>query len=251
MPAQFTHTATAPPDGALRDPIRVLLVDDHPAVRAGARAVIDDQPDMRVVAEARNADEALRAHESCVDVAVVDYHLRHGQDGLWLTAALKRREPAPRVLIYSAFADGALAVLARVAGADGLLGKHELGAELCRAIRRLARGQHHLPAILSPVRDALRSRLDPRDQAIFGMLLHGIEPYVIADRLAIASDELHARRAVILRALKPARATSPSPRGIDAPLDYEPPRARSTPLTSRFARSHAWCREQFPNRSSV
>jgi DNA-binding NarL/FixJ family response regulator len=96
MPAQFTHTATAPPDGALRDPIRVLLVDDHPAVRVGARAVIDDQPDMRVVAEARNADEALRAHESSVDVAVVDYHLPHGQDGLWLTAALKRRDP-PRV----------------------------------------------------------------------------------------------------------------------------------------------------------
>jgi DNA-binding NarL/FixJ family response regulator len=129
----------------------VLLVDDHPAVRLGVRTLIDDQPDMRVAAEASSARDALGQLEEQIDVAVVDYHLREGEDGLWLTTRLKGMHPAPRVLIYSAFADGALAVTAAIAGADGLLGKQELGQELCRAIRRLAAGQHHLPAITQPL----------------------------------------------------------------------------------------------------
>lgn len=58
------------------------------------------------------------------------------------------------MLIYSAFADGALAVTALIAGADVVIGKDELGQELCRAIRRLARGQHRLPAIIPSIAQA-------------------------------------------------------------------------------------------------
>ena len=178
-----------------RTRIRVLVVDDHPAVRVGARNLIDDQPDMEVVAEARSAEEVLLQSNHQVDVAVVDYQLGAGDDGLRLTAQLKQLERPPAVLVYSAFADSALAVLALVAGADGLLSKHELGEELCSAIRRLARGQHHLPAINSSVAQVLRSHAAPRDQAIFGMLVHGISPETIVERLGITSDELNARRA--------------------------------------------------------
>jgi DNA-binding NarL/FixJ family response regulator len=78
--------------------IRVLLVDDHPAVRAGARKLIDDEPDMAVVAVARDAEEAPRQSASSIDVAVVDYHLGDGRDGLWLTTELKRLERPPGVL---------------------------------------------------------------------------------------------------------------------------------------------------------
>ncbi len=98
--------------GPEREPIRVLLVDDHPAVRVGARALIDDQPDMCVVAEAASIDEALAKLDRPTDLAIVEYQLGEARDGLWLTAQLKRREPAPRVLIYSAFADGASATVA-------------------------------------------------------------------------------------------------------------------------------------------
>ncbi|MGH2881902.1 MAG: response regulator [Solirubrobacteraceae bacterium] len=239
MLTQPTAAESAPPDGGPRKPIRVLLVDDHPAVSVGARKVINDQPDMRVVAEARSAEEALQQHEVAVDVAVVDYHLREGHDGLWLTAQLKCSEPSPRVLVYSAFADVALAILAPVAGADGLLGKHELGEELCRAIRRLARGQQHLPATSSSIAHMLRSRLEPRDQAIFGMLLHGVERDVIIERLGITSEELHARRSLILGAVKPGRPTSAVPPTAQTPLDYERPRPRSKPPGSALARSRA------------
>lgn len=221
----------ATPTGSEQKRIRVLLVDDHPAVRVGARNLIDDQPDMCVVTEAASVDEALAKLSSLADVAVVDYHLGEGRDGLWLTAELKRRESPPRVLVYSAFADGALATAALLAGADGLLGKHELGHELCRAIRRLARGQQHVPAITSSVAHAMRSGLEPQDQAIFGMLLHGMAPDEIVARLGITSEELHDRRAIILRSLKPARAPSGLPEGAQAPLDYERPK--------RHARSRA------------
>ncbi len=227
--AQLTRSSPGAGRGATASGIiRVLLVDDHPAVRRGSRALIDDQRDMIVVAEARSVAEALDQIECPFDVAIVDYHLGAGRDGLWLTAQLKRREhaPAPAVLIYSAFADGTLAVKVLIAGADGLLGKHELGQELCRAIRQLARGRHHLPAITSSIAEVLRSRLEPRDQAIFGMLLYGIAPHVIAERLGMDDEELHARRAVMLGSLKPARPPHAYPARPSLPLDYERPKRR-------------------------
>jgi DNA-binding NarL/FixJ family response regulator len=202
----------------------VLLVDDHPAVRAGARKLIDEQPDMAVVAEAGSAEEALRQPEFSIDVAVVDYHLGDGRDGLWLTAQRKRMHHPPRVLVYSAFADHALAVMAIIAGADGLLDKRELGQELCSVLRRLARGRRHFPAIPAPLAAALRSRLEPRDQAIFGMLVHGTAPEMIMERLEITHSELSTRRSTILGSLSAGRRTMhlrPAARG---PLDYERPR---------------------------
>jgi two-component system response regulator DevR len=242
MHTQPTVAAGPPIDGSLRDQTRVLLVDDHPAVRLGARELIDDQPDMRVVAQARSAEEALSQvdqHDTAVDVAVVDYHLREGRDGLWLTAELTRNGPTPRVLIYSAFADGTLAVLAPVSGADGLLGKHEFGEELCRAIRRLARGQQHLPATPRPIAHALGSRLAPHDQPIFKMLLHGVEHEVIVERLRITPHELHARRSIILGALNPAAAAATVSPSAQAPLDYERQRRRPAPLGGTWSGSRA------------
>jgi DNA-binding NarL/FixJ family response regulator len=201
--------------------IPVLLVDDHPAVRVGARTLIDDQPDLAVVAEARTAEDALRQSGIPIRVAVVDYHLGHGHDGLWLTAQLKRLEQPPRVLVYSAFADNALAVMALIAGADGVLDKRELEQELSSTIRTLARDGRHLPAVSSPLAGALRSRLDRRDQAIFGMLLHATAPEVIMQRLGVTPDELHVRRSIILKSLSSGRGDISVPSRADGPLDYD------------------------------
>jgi DNA-binding NarL/FixJ family response regulator len=214
--------------GSASAPIRVLLVDDHPAVRLGVRTLIDDQPDMRVAAEASSARDAIAQLEEPIDVAVVDYHLREGADGLWLTTRLKGIYRPPRVLIYSAFADGALAVTATIAGADGLLGKHELGQELCRAIRRLAAGQHHLPAVTQPLARAMRAQLEPRDQAIFGMLLHGIPHDEIAVALRITPEELLTRRSIMLGSLTRGWTHSGPAAGAGIPLDYERPRRRTS-----------------------
>jgi DNA-binding NarL/FixJ family response regulator len=224
MPIEPTPVAPVTSHVPSSSRIPVLLVDDHPAVRLGARKLIDDQPDMAVVAEARSAEEALRQSGFPIGVAVVDYQLGNGHDGLWLTAQLKRLEQPPRVLVYSAFADNALTVMALIAGADGLLDKHELGQELPSSIRTLAQGGRHLPAVSSPLAGALRSRLGRRDQAIFGMLLHATPPEVIMQRLGITRAELDLRRSSILRSLTTGRTAMALRSGADGPLDYERPR---------------------------
>ena len=211
-PTSSTPSAPHPYDRQpqQREPahIRVLIVDDHPAVRLGMRALIDDQPDMQVVAQARSVREALSVLDVAIDVAIVDYHLREGRDGLALVAHIRERRSPARTLVYSAFADAALAAMAVIAGADGMLGKHELGDELCNAIRRVARGQRHLPAIAPPVADAMRVRLEPVDRAIYGMLLHGVDPAVIEEVLSMTQQQLATRRAEMLRS--PEASLGPS-----------------------------------------
>jgi DNA-binding NarL/FixJ family response regulator len=222
-----TPSEADPKESRTRPRTRVLLVDDHPAVRLGARTLIDAQPDLCVVAETRSVRDALSRLETRIDVAVVDYHLRDGEGGLSLVAHLRRLRPAPRTLVYSAFADSALAVAAIIAGADGLLGKHELGDELCDAIRRLASGRQYLPAIAPAVARAVSARLDLQDRPIFGMLMHGVAPDAIAERLSITPEQLEIRRAAMVRSLTPTRRRPVLPTDDSAPLDYERPRRRS------------------------
>jgi DNA-binding NarL/FixJ family response regulator len=200
-------------------PIRVLLIDDHAAVRHGLRHLITGQPDMVTIAEAGNASAATGEFALWADVAVVDYHLG-GRDGLWLTQQIKQSQSPPPVLIYSAFADGALAAAAIVAGADGLLRKTSLVEELCAAIRRLFRGRTYFPAVPPVVTAVLSSRLQARDRAIFSMLIHLTAPGEICSRLELTRDELTERRQEMLSVIAPRAGAAPgdTPR---SPLDYE------------------------------
>jgi DNA-binding NarL/FixJ family response regulator len=208
-------------------PIRVLLVDDHAAVRHGIRQLITEQPDMVTIAEAGSASAATGELARWADVAVIDYHLG-GRDGLWLTQQIKQSPSPPPVLIYSAFADATLAAAAIVAGADGLLRKTALVDELCVAIRRLSGGRRYIPAVPPVLTASLRSRLQGRDRAIFSMPLHGASAREICSRLVLAADELEERRQVILRVIAP-RASDGLRGAPRAPLDY-----------ARSARRHSY-----------
>jgi DNA-binding NarL/FixJ family response regulator len=200
--------------------IRVLIADDHPAVRVGIRRLLSDQPDVRIVAEAKSALEAVSLAGASPGVAVIDYHLGD-RNGLWVTRRLRQVGPQPRILIYSAFTDDALAIAAVVAGADGLLSKSSIGEELCVAIRRLAAGHRYLPSISPSLAREMRARLDPGHQAIFGMLAHGISPEQIIARLPITSRQLETQRAAILAALAPAATRARQPTPTPMPSDYE------------------------------
>jgi len=190
--------------------LRVLVVDDHPAVRLGLMQLLDDQPDFDVVDAASSAEEARSlAEREPIDVAVVDYQLG-SRSGLWLTRMLKRLEPAPSVVMYSAFSDGPLAAACVVAGADGLVSKGGTGAELCHAIRAVARGQSRLPLVPPTLAGAMRRRLGSEEQAIFGMLLAGIDPGEIAVTVGMSAQSLDARRWAMLHKLEGLR---PDPAG--------------------------------------
>ena len=125
--------------------IRLLAVDDHPAVRRGLRELLEDQPDFRVISVVSSAEEAMIVAEGeQLDVAVVDCQLGD-RNGLWVSRKLKRLRRPPRVLIYSAYCDGLRAAAAVVAHADGLVSKGGLGSELCDAVRAVANGRKLLP----------------------------------------------------------------------------------------------------------
>jgi DNA-binding NarL/FixJ family response regulator len=182
-------------------PTRLLLVDDHAAVRAGLRQLLDDEWDFEVVAAVASAESAMSVAETePIDVAVVDYQLR-GRNGLWVTRKLKRLLRPPAVVIYSAYTDGVLAAAAVVAEADGIVSKGGRGSELCTAVRSAADGRQQLPPLPSWLSDVLRRRFDPEEQAIFGMLLAGIKPHDIADTLELSAARLESRQWAMLRRL--------------------------------------------------
>src|SRR5947199_10812021 len=111
MTAVFRHTNSEPPDESdhASGRVRLLIVDDHPAVRGGLQQLLDDQADFEVAAAVATADEALSiAEREPIDVAVVDYQLG-GRNGLWVSRKLKRLAQPPGVVIYSAYTDGVLA----------------------------------------------------------------------------------------------------------------------------------------------
>ncbi|MGH2882533.1 MAG: response regulator [Solirubrobacteraceae bacterium] len=181
---------------------RLLIVDDHAAVRAGLRELLDDEPDFEVVDAVDGAEAAMTvAEREPIDVAVVDYQLG-SRNGLWLSRKLKRLPSPPAVLIYSAYADGVLAAAAVVAEADALVSKGGLGSELRDEIRRVAWGGSGLRPLPEWLGDTIRARYGPEEQAIFGMLLAGIAPSEIARTLELSDAGLESRLGAMLRKLQ-------------------------------------------------
>lgn len=207
-----------------RQDLRLLLVDDHPAVRVGLQRVLEDEPGFEVVATCVTGESAVsRAEATKIDVAVVDYHLG-GRNGLWVSRKLKRLPRPPRVIIFSAFANDHLAANCVVAGADAILSKGSLGSELCDVIRSVARGVRVLPRVPQPMADMLRRRLEDREQQIFGMLLAGISRLQIARTLGISPAELESREAAMLNKLEALPGEKADPGGGRIDLDRRLPR---------------------------
>ncbi len=182
--------------------IRLLIVDDHPAMRAGLTAVLRAEPGIVPLGAASGVDElepALRRTQP--DVVLLDYHLP-GTDGLQLARRLKRRTPAPKVLLYSAWADASLVVPAVLAGADGLLNKSVPAPELYDALRAVARGERVLPPVPQELREAAAAELDPVDLPILSMMLEGTPPAEIAQTLRIDPTELSRRLDAMIATLR-------------------------------------------------
>ncbi|HWK30261.1 MAG TPA: response regulator transcription factor [Solirubrobacter sp.] len=174
----------------------IVLVDDHPAVRAGLRGLISDEDDLRVAATAATAREGFEAiADTRPDVALVDLHLPD-DDGLSLCLRTRGLPDAPRVIIYSAFADAALAVRAAIAGAEGVLPKATAPRALLDALRTGAAAPLDTRALR-----ALGERLDEGDLPILGMLSHGVPDAEIASTLGLEPEWLDARRWAMLARL--------------------------------------------------
>jgi DNA-binding NarL/FixJ family response regulator len=190
--------------------IRILLVDDHPALRAGLTAVLRAEPGLVPLGTAASEEELWPAlNRTRPDVVVLDYHVPPA-DGLQLCRRIKRTLPPPAVLLYSAYADASLMIPARLAGADGVVNKGAPANELYDAIRTVARGDSVMPPVSRELLDDANARLDPDDLPILGMVLDGTSDAEIAKTLGLSGDVLTRRLDRMLGRLK---VEVPAPRG--------------------------------------
>lgn len=171
--------------------IRVLIADDHPAVRVGLERLVKGEPGLIHAGSAGTAGDAMDAAGRLEpDCAVVDYQLPGG--GLDLCWRLKSAERAPGVVVYSAFAGDGLAVVALLAGADRLLDKGAPADAIFESIRLVAKGDRSI----QPPREALvrgSQALEAEDLPIFGMLVEGTPRREIAETLKLDRLDLDDR----------------------------------------------------------
>ena len=123
------------------DPIRILLAEDHKIVREGTRQLLEQAPDLTVIGEAADGEEAVRlASELHPDVVVMDVRLPR-LNGLEATRAIKQQHPDLPILILSAYDDDRYIFPLLDAGASGYLLKTAGGTDLAKAIRTVHAGE--------------------------------------------------------------------------------------------------------------
>ena len=155
--------------------IRVALVDDHPVVRAGMRALVEGQEDLSVVGEASDAHSAEQLVAAVrPDVVLMDLNLGSGPGGAEATARLRALPEPPYVLVLTTYDTEADILSAIDAGASGYLLKDAPPEDLFRAIRGTARGETVLaPAVAARLVRRSGPLLTEREVEILGLLATG------------------------------------------------------------------------------
>ncbi|MCX4671070.1 response regulator transcription factor [Streptomyces sp. NBC_01381] len=172
-------------------PIRLLLADDHPVVRAGLRAVLDTEPDFAVVAEAPTAEQAVSLSATGeYDVVLMDLQFGTGMHGSQATAAITAVPGAPRVLVLTTYDTDADILAAVEAGAAGYLLKDAPPEELAAAVRTAAAGQSALaPAIAHRLMDRMRApgeALSLRELEVLRLVRDGLSNHQISKQLFLS-----------------------------------------------------------------
>lgn len=197
--------------------IRVLLVDDHEVVRAGLRAMLEIEPDLRVIGEASDGARAVLDAESLgPDVVIMDVRM-DTMDGIASCREIKSRMPQTGVLMLTSFGTNEAVLAALVAGASGFMLKNAPRTELLRAVRAVGAGQSLLdPSITKTVTNRLVelteqaehpaiAALSPREREVLALVAHGATNREIADRLVVAETTARNHVSHILEKLGMAR----------------------------------------------
>jgi DNA-binding NarL/FixJ family response regulator len=192
--------------------IRIVVVDDHPALRAGLHTVLDAEPGIVFAGESDGEEERIWPTLNWLrpDLVLLDYHLPHG-DGLQLCYRIKQQPLAPKVIVFTAYASPTLALAATLALADGVLAKGLDARDLFDAIRQVNRGERLVPPISRTVLEEGNAKLETDDRAIVGMLLDGAAEAEVASTLRITTRDVRNAVHRILSALRldiPAARTS-------------------------------------------
>jgi len=193
-------------------PLRVLLVDDHPIVRAGLRAVLE-RGGANVIAEAENGIDALALVEAhAPGLVIMDIGMKD-LDGIEATQRIKARWPQVRVLVVSGHADSNHVLRALRALADGYLLKDSATSELEAAVASVVAGETYLSPgisrhVISGMLESSREMpgglgsLSPRQLEILRMVAEGQSTKQIAFALDISVKTVETHRAHIMERLE-------------------------------------------------
>ena len=187
--------------------IRVLIVDDHPLVRAGIAQLLESTDDISVVGQAADGAEGVAAvAELQPDLVLMDLSMP-GMDGRAATRRIQAAHPGVRVVVLSSYAERADVLEALDAGAAGYLLKDAPPEELLAGVRSAARDEAPLaPRVAREVITAWRGTrkandLTSRELDVLALLADGLPNKVIARRLGIAEKTVKAHVTQIFQAL--------------------------------------------------
>ncbi|HEC75454.1 MAG TPA: response regulator transcription factor [Methylophaga aminisulfidivorans] len=171
----------------------IILIDDHEVVRSGVKRIIDDQPDLHVVAEAADANQAYTLYQEYEpDVLIMDVNTPDSS-GISALAQVIARFPDAKILMFAMQSGSSFAIQAMTAGAKGYLLKTSSTEEMLTAIRQIAMGNSYLSAeaaqklALHNISDKTNPThaLTPREFEIFRLLAEGAEAEKISEQLKI------------------------------------------------------------------
>jgi DNA-binding NarL/FixJ family response regulator len=187
--------------------IQILIADDHAMIRAGLNSLLTSVPDVRVVAEVGNGEDALRViRAESIDVVLLDLDLP-GRSGFEVLQEAKRIKPDLHVLIVSMMPEVTHATRLLRAGASGYIMKDCEPEEFVLAVRRVARGDRYISTQLaeqllleneSGSERPLHATLSEREYEIFALISHGKALTEIASQLHISEKTVSTHRARIL-----------------------------------------------------
>lgn len=170
--------------------IRVLVVDDHPVLRDGVAAILENQSDMTMVGEARDGAEAIERFRALLpDVTLMDLQMP-GVNGVAAITAIRSEFPGARIIVLTTYAGDVQAVRALKAGAIGYLLKSSLRTELIDAIHNVHRGQRHVHRDVADeiARHVVDEALTEREIAILRLVAIGKANKQVAAALGLSEE---------------------------------------------------------------
>jgi DNA-binding NarL/FixJ family response regulator len=172
--------------------ISVMVVDDHPIMRAGLVGEINSHEDMYVISEACDGREAIQKHEECQpDVTLMDLRLPH-VNGLDAIRSIRERTPTAKILVLTTLAGDVQVLRAFRAGAMGYLLKSLLQEELADTVRDIAAGKRKMPPEIAAVFAANTGRddLTERELSVLRAVAKGCSNKIIAADLNISEHTI-------------------------------------------------------------
>jgi DNA-binding NarL/FixJ family response regulator len=175
-------------------PIRIMIADDHPVLRIGLSAIIEGQPDMILVAEAANGEEALEQYRNVrPDVTLMDLQMP-GMNGIDAIVAIRHEFINARIIVLTTFAGDAQALRALKAGAVGYLLKATVRKDLVDTIKAIHSGKRHIPAEIAQeiAFHAADEVLSEREMSVLRHVAEGKANKEIAWLMSISDDTVKA-----------------------------------------------------------